>query len=114
MLRKNFGSQKLNLSKSVEIDVDLLGHKALNNCKEKIAHHFGDNILIDKKIDRRILGNIVFSDKRALADLEDIVHPEMVSMVKKCIADTTGVVVIHAGNRNTQDVDYVSVVAFGV
>ena len=29
-------------------------------------------------------------------------------------AGATRVVVIHAGNRNTQDVDYVSVVAFGV
>ena len=89
-------AKNLNLSESVEIDVDFLGHKALNNCKEEITNRFGDKVLIDNKIDRRILSSVVFSDSSALRDLEGIVHPEMVSMVEKCFADTAGVVVIHA------------------
>ena len=93
---KSLVAKNLNLSGSVEIDVDFLGHKALNNCKEEITNRFGDKVLIDNKIDRRILSSVVFSDSSALRDLEGIVHPEMVSMVEKCIADTAGVVVIHA------------------
>ena len=61
------------------IDVDRLGHVSLNEKKEKLIAMFGEMIVSsDGKIDRKILGNIVFSDKNKLAMLNSVVHPFIV------------------------------------
>ena len=45
-------------------------------CYHRIVETFGKEILsAGGEIDRRLLGNIVFSDKRSLEELNDIVHP---------------------------------------
>lgn len=66
------------------IDVDRLGHRALEERKAEIIAAFGDAILGSAgEVDRRRLGEIVFSDKRALMRLEGITHPAMVSAVSE-------------------------------
>ena len=45
-------------------------------CYHRIVETFGKEILsAGGEIDRRLLGNIVFSDKKSLEELNDIVHP---------------------------------------
>jgi dephospho-CoA kinase len=79
------------------IDVDALGHDALRSEAARIVGAFGTSILgRDGVVDRKALGRIVFSDPRALATLESIVHPVMVDRVEKLIAGTTGDVVVNA------------------
>ena len=68
------------------IDVDLLGHKALEEKRAELLARFGTSILgADGAIDRRSLGKIVFADGEALRSLEAIVHPWMRSQVGEII-----------------------------
>lgn len=59
------------------IDVDKLGHLALEENKEKLVSTFGKKILKDGAIDRKALGEIVFRDPGELKRLEEITHPFM-------------------------------------
>ena len=61
------------------IDFDGLAHEVQEPGKpawKEVVNHFGEIILQpDKKIDRVKLGNIVFTDKEKLSELNNIVHP---------------------------------------
>jgi dephospho-CoA kinase len=61
------------------IDFDRLAHELQEPgmpAWRKIVQYFGESILYpDQKIDRNILGSIVFADKEKLAVLNSIVHP---------------------------------------
>jgi len=66
------------------VDVDLLGHEALEVMKNDIVAEFGGEILgPDRRIDRRALGGLVFRDRRKLGRLEGIVHPWMKARVRE-------------------------------
>ncbi|HEY9055000.1 MAG TPA: dephospho-CoA kinase [Rectinemataceae bacterium] len=78
------------------IDVDLLGHKALGTCSEKLASAFGQGILFpDGSVNRRALGEIVFSSAEKLQLHESIVHPVMLGFLDEAI-ETGRDVCIHA------------------
>ncbi len=59
------------------IDADRIGHDVLEypDVKKNIVSVFGENVLNEDKIDRKILGDIVFNDKNKLKELNKIVHP---------------------------------------
>lgn len=67
------------------VDVDTLGHAALEQGKEAIVHAFGSDILTSGAIDRKKLGALVFSDPKKLKVLESISHPKMVAACKHLI-----------------------------
>ena len=70
------------------IDVDRLGHRALDLAKPEVVRRFGEGILAaDGSIDRKTLGAIVFADHKALADHEAIVHPHMFALVEESVAE---------------------------
>lgn len=70
------------------IDVDLLGHRALVTECDRIVDAFGRGVLDPEgRIDRRLLGPLVFGDADARRRLDAIVHPEMVRSVKSLVAD---------------------------
>ncbi len=69
------------------IDVDTVGHEALETCREELAGEFGEHILSgDGSVDRSVLGRIVFSSRRALRALERIVHPGMRERVRDIVS----------------------------
>jgi len=71
-----------------EINVDEIGHAAVEAERETIVATFGPEIAGQNgAVDRKALGRIVFSDGEALKRLESIVHPRMVSMVEQQIED---------------------------
>ncbi len=71
----------------LQIEVDHLGHEALELSRETVAARFGPEVTgPDGRIDRQALGTVVFRDSVALRDLEAIVHPQMVEMVEAIIA----------------------------
>ncbi|MDR0663023.1 MAG: dephospho-CoA kinase [Spirochaetaceae bacterium] len=75
---KNFVGGILEQKGFAVLDVDKLGHTALENQKEVIAECFGKGILdADGTVNRRTLGKCVFSRPDKLAELEAIVHPEV-------------------------------------
>lgn len=66
------------------IDVDKLGHRALEDSHDALRERFGNEVITSEgKVDRRAVGSIVFKDRKALADLEAIVHPSMCRMVRE-------------------------------
>ena len=79
------------------IDVDSLGHDALTRRIDDVRRTFGDEYIdSDGAVDRRKLGGLVFRDREAMLNLEGIVHPEMVEMVRERLAAATGEVVVNA------------------
>jgi dephospho-CoA kinase len=70
------------------IDVDKLGHEAMELSKGAIIARFGPGVVgSDGELDRRALARIVFSDPEALADQEAIVHPAAIRLTKERIAE---------------------------
>lgn len=72
---KNFVAKAFEEKGFLVIDADKLGHKALEDKKERIIKAFGSDIIVNGKVDRKKLGNIVFSSTKQLRLLESIVHP---------------------------------------
>lgn len=63
----------------LQIDVDRIGHEALQSERDRVVEAFGPQICApDGSIDRKALGRIVFGDARKLRQLESIIHPAMV------------------------------------
>lgn len=66
-----------------EIDVDEIGHEALRRKTAEIVATFGGAVRSDTGgINRTALGRIVFSDPTRMAQLESLVHPVMVEIVR--------------------------------
>ena len=57
------------------IDADKVAHNMLDLHSADIATMFGDEYLIDGKIDRKKLGSIIFSNPKNRKRLEDFLHP---------------------------------------
>ena len=75
------------------IDADQLAREVISRGTQgfdEVVSHFGDSILKDGDIDRRVLGDIVFKDPQALAVLEAIVHPRVASEFNEAVQSLTG------------------------
>lgn len=88
---KSTVSQFLEELGAVIIDADKVGHEAFEiNTKSfrEVVDAFGEEILTpDGEIDRQKLGKAVFSDPKALAKLNNIVHPRIYDLVKVRLED---------------------------
>lgn len=63
------------------IDVDNLGHEALEKVKPELIALFSRSIITPQgSVDRKVLSSIVFSNPQSLRSLERTVHPQMVAM----------------------------------
>lgn len=78
------------------VDVDRLGHLAVEARREAIAARFdaearallGRGIIdAEGRVDRKALGALVFADPAKLADHEAIVHPAMFALLDEKIAE---------------------------
>jgi dephospho-CoA kinase len=79
------------------LDVDRLGHEAVEAERETIVARFGGDILApDGRIDRRLLGGKVFGKPEEMAALEAIVHPAANRLTDGWIAKQNGACVINA------------------
>ena len=57
------------------IDADSIGHQILNEQHLLIKEHFGSACVEQGKVNRKVLGQIVFGDKDKRAFLEALLHP---------------------------------------
>lgn len=71
------------------VSADLIAHEIIRPgmpAFAEIVERFGESIIgEDGEIDRRALGEIVFSDSRARKDLENITHPRIMQRVEEII-----------------------------
>jgi dephospho-CoA kinase len=73
------------------LDVDKLGHKALECKKDEVFSRFGNEIKNqDGSLNRRLLGEKVFGKKDEITALEAIVHPQAEHMTMEWIASQKG------------------------
>ena len=73
------------------IDVDALGHEALEEQKEELRRAFGDAVIgEDGTVDRKALGALVFDNAGRLGALESIVHPVMREKAGRYIREKQG------------------------
>ncbi len=104
------------------IDADKLGHRVYEAGRpafDKVVALFGDDVVGDGEIDRRVLGGKVFGSPAQLKRLTDIAWPEILAMateeIGKARRNGASVVVLEAAvllEANWQsDVDEVWVVA---
>ena len=79
------------------LDLDSLGHKALEEEKAAVCALFGEDIKNHAgMIDRRMLGKKAFGDPKKLAALEAIVHPIVNRMTEQWIDGRSESCVINA------------------
>jgi len=106
---KNYVASLLEARGLPVLDVDKVGHKALDIEKEKILAQFGQDLLIDASsgqsetasgcqtaINRRKLGALVYNNPEKLAALEAIVHPAANRLSEEWAAAQNGHCVINA------------------
>lgn len=71
------------------IDADLLARKAVERGSfglKRIVQEFGEEVLLDdKSLNRKKLGDMVFSQKERMKNLNDIVHPEVNRLFKELV-----------------------------
>ena len=69
------------------VDADKVGHEALKSdaeIRQKLVSNFGSGIIgSDNEINRASLAEVVFNDPDALARLNGIMHPRILSIVKQ-------------------------------
>ena len=74
---KNYAAAILEKHGLPVLDVDKLGHKALEDKKTEVFSRFGNEVRNqDGSVNRRLLGKKVFGKKDAITALEAIVHPQ--------------------------------------
>jgi dephospho-CoA kinase len=83
---------------AVVIDADLLAREAVEPGTPGLAaviDRFGQQVVIDGRLNREALGQIVFADPLARQDLERIIHPEVrrLAATMEAEADADAVVV---------------------
>jgi len=72
---------------TVIINADKIGHHILHKkiVQKKIRTLWGQKILIKNKISRNKIGNIVFSDSKALKSYNKLIHPYLLRELKNII-----------------------------
>ncbi|MDA1353153.1 MAG: nicotinate (nicotinamide) nucleotide adenylyltransferase [bacterium] len=81
------------------IDLDKLGHALLDvqYIKQKIADHYGAELIQDGRVDRRALGRIVFNDSAQREWLDNLMHPIMKQDVYDSVATSTATYIVIDG-----------------
>ena len=72
------------------VDADQLSRIAIERGSEgfdEVITRFGESILRNGDIDRKALGEIIFKDKSAKADLEAIIHPRVRELFFEVVSD---------------------------
>lgn len=88
---KSAVAQMLGALGAVVVDADKVGHQAYEPDSDgwrEVVAEFGEFILHDDRtVDRAKLGQIVFNDPKALARLNEILHPKMARMIDRVIKE---------------------------
>ena len=75
------------------INADRVGHVVLNPGQpayDQLLETFGEGILTEnKEINRKALGNIIFNDKKAREQLNQITHPPIAQLIEERLLDLT-------------------------
>ena len=65
------------------IDADTISHKILDVSFGWVEENFGSDFVLNKKVNRTKLGQVVFSDLDAKKKLENFLHPKIRDEIEK-------------------------------
>ena len=65
------------------IDADKIAHDILDREYQKIVELFGEEYITDKKVNRKQLGSLIFTNKKEKLRLEKLLHPLIFSEIEK-------------------------------
>ena len=57
------------------IDADKIAHQVLDASADEVAELFGEELLLENGVDRKVLGAIIFKDTQKRKALEALLHP---------------------------------------
>ncbi len=80
-------SQIFQIRGFVLINLDNIGHEILNKKRDLVISLFGKAIETNNNVDRKKLGEIVFSSKEKLNLLNSIIHPEIKKRVLNLLSE---------------------------
>jgi len=69
------------------IDADKVAHEVLDEQHQKISEMFGEHFVKEGKVDRKLLGSMVFSDPQKRKVLESLLHPVIYTKIS-ALSDT--------------------------
>lgn len=75
---------------AVVVDADQLARLAIkpgSSGFSEVEERFGKRVIVDGKINRGALAEIVFTDEKARKDLEAIIHPRVQKLFAQAVAD---------------------------
>lgn len=72
---------------TIHVDIDKIGHLSHEDeeIKNKLVDTFGENVLVDGKVDRKYLGKKVFNNEQAMNLLSDITWSFMENKIDEII-----------------------------
>jgi len=94
-LTGNLGAGKTTVARMFEklgakvLNADRMAHELIEPngaCFKEVVRSFGEEILINGKIDRKKLARIVFNDSKKLARLNKIIHPKVIKQISEEIS----------------------------
>jgi dephospho-CoA kinase len=76
------------------VDIDTIGHEVLStpDAIQRLLNVYGTNIFVDGKLDRKLLGDLVFNDRHEMANLTDIVWADMKAKIDNILKEHSNVV----------------------
>ncbi len=102
---KNYVAERLEELGWRTLDLDIVGHRVLDEMSGEIEKQLGPGILgPEGKVDRRKLGERVFSRPDLLAVLESITYPRIEALTMEWIAESPDIpAAVHAVNLHKVD-----------
>lgn len=81
---------------SIYIDIDKIGHSIYTNeiVKKNIRKHFGNDIIINNEVNRKLLGKIVFNNEEQMNILTNITWPYMEELIDDIIKQNPNKLII--------------------
>jgi len=64
------------------IDADTVAHEVLESQQDAIGRMFGDEVIQDGKVDRKVLGSVIFADPSKRKALEQLLHPLIYDVIE--------------------------------
>ena len=83
-------------SNTIHVEIDEIGHDALKNedVKKELVNNFGKQVVSNEVINRKVLGDIVFSSREKMNRLSDITWNYMQSILDNIIANNKDKIII--------------------
>ncbi|AKI96903.1 dephospho-CoA kinase [Kosmotoga pacifica] len=76
------------------IELDKVGHEVLEEIKDELKRAFGANVILNNRVNRKYLGELVFKDPEKLKMLNALTHPLIKKKVVDIITKVRGHIVI--------------------